>query len=200
MTPDEVRQLWGMNVSEGQIRMGMNIIHSVVCRPSLWPEEYEERLEVPSDRNQVVLAATPVLKLLTAAGRYAYGRRDRRSLNQVNYDYLAAIAVFGSPPRFVEIDTNQIEFYGPTGEAWLPTGFFLINYTQVQIKYIAGFTQPPDRVKAALAEILNSMCAKGVSDRKSYSVGRRSQQFDTPHYVTQQAYSLLEPFIVRSLF
>ena len=200
ITSDEMRQIYGMNVTEAQIRMAMSIINATVCRPSLWPEQYEERAEVPSDRNQIILTATPVIKLLTAAGRYAYGRRDRRALNQVNYDYLAAIAVFGSPPRFQEIDVNQIEFYGPTGELWLPTGFFLINYTQIQVKYLSGFNQIPDRVKAAMAEVINAICTKGYSDRKSYSVGRRSQSFETPGYVTQTAYMLLEPYILRSLF
>lgn len=196
---DELKQEWGLNATLFQIRFAMAMMHTVLNRPSLWIEEYEERLEVPSDQQRVVLAATPVAKIVSAAGRYSYGRRDRRAVNQVNYDYLAAIAVFGSPPRFTEINPEQIEVYPPTGECWLPTGFFLINYTQVQLKYLAGYTQIPFQAKAALANIINEVCAKGVADRTDYSVGKVRRGFHTASFVSQDTYSLLDPFIVRAL-
>jgi hypothetical protein len=199
-TPAEMLDQYGMTVTEAEIRFAMSLIHSVTCRPSLWPEVYEERLEVPSDRQQVILAVTPVVRILSAAGRYSYGRRDRRALNQVNYDYLAALAVFGSPPRFTEIDVDQIELYEPTGECWLPTGAFLINYTQVAIKYLAGYNQIPARILAALAMIVNEVCTKGSSDRISYSVGRVSRRYATPSFITSDIYDLLSPYICRSLF
>lgn len=200
MDPDEVRQLYGMNVTEGQIRFSQSLMNATMNRPSLWPEIYQERINVPSDRQQVILAATPVIKIVDASGRYSYGRRDRRALNQVNYDYLAALAVFGNPPRFQNIPVDDIEVFQPTGECWLPTGFFLIGYSQVDIKYMSGFTQIPDRAKAALAEIINTICAKGVSDRYMFQVGKVHRRFRESGFVTPQAYDLLEPYIVRSLF
>lgn len=200
LSTDEIRQLYGMDVTEGQIRFAQSLMNATMNRPSLWIELYDERLEIPSDRQQVILQATPVVKLISAAGRYSYGRRDRRALNQVNFDYIAAIAVFGSPPRFTEIDVNQIEFYPPTGECWLPTGFFLINYTQIQIKYHAGFNQIPDRAKAALAEIINTICSKGSSDRYMFQVGKVHRRFRESGFVTPQAYDLLSPYILRSLY
>jgi hypothetical protein len=200
MSVNEVRQLFGMDVTAGQVRFAQALVNTTCNRPSLWVEVYDERLQVPSDRQQVMVAATPVTKILSAAGRYSYGRRDRRSLNQVNFDYLAAIAVFGSPPRFQEINVDQIEFHSPTGELWLPTGFFLINYTQVQIKYQAGFTQIPNRIKMAMAEIINTICAKGVSDRYMFQVGKVHRRFRESGFVTPQAYDLLEPYVIKSLY
>lgn len=200
MSVDEVRQLYGMNVQPGQVRFAQSLINTTCNRPSIWVEEYDERIEIPADRQQVIVQATPVIKIIAASGRYGYGRRDRRALNQVNFDYLAAIAVFGSPPRFTEINVDQIEFYPPSGEMWLPTGFFLINYTQLQVKYQAGFNQIPDRVKAAMAEIINTICAKGASDRYMFQVGKVHRRFRESGFVTPQAYDLLEPYILRSLF
>jgi len=200
MDQDQLLQEYGMRASLFQLRFAMSMMHTVINRPSLWVEEYEERLEVPSDRQQVILAAHPVVKIVQASGRYAYGRRDRRTVNQVNYDYLAALAVFGSPPRFTEINPEQIELYPPTGECWLPTGFFLINYTQVQIKYLAGYTNIPARAKTAMANIINEVCAKGVGDRTSYQVGKVKRGFSSATFVTQDTYALLDPFIARALF
>ena len=200
MSVDEVRQLFDMNVKPGHLRFAQSLVNTTCNRPSLWVEEYDERMEIPSDRQQVIAQATPIVKIISAAGRYSYGRRDRRALNQVNFDYLAAIAVFGSPPRFTEINVGAIEFYPPTGEMWLPTGFFLINYTQLQVKYLAGFTQIPDRVKAAMAEIINTIGAKGVSDRYMFQVGKVHRRFRESGFVGPQAYDLLEPYILRSLY
>lgn len=199
-SPDSLRALYGLEVTEGQVRAAQTLINTTCNRASLWPEIYEERLSLPSDRQQVVLAATPVIQVLHAAGRYSYGRRDRRSLNQVNFDYLAAIAVFGSPPRFTDIDVSTVELFPATGEVWLPTGFFLIGYTEVQIQYLAGFLQIPDRAMLALVEIINAMCSRGVSDRTHYQVGRVTSKYASDTFVTPQAQALLEPFTIRALF
>jgi len=120
-------------------------------------------------------------------------------MNQINSDYIAALAVFGSPPRFSHIDVEQIDFYPATGEVWLPTGLFLINYTEVQISYKAGFVNIPDRIKAALAEIINTICQKGASDRTIFSVGRVHRTYVSTSFVTPMAYMMLEPYIVRGL-
>jgi len=196
--PWELQQMFGLAPDVTTIRYACEAINAWCNRVTFWPHEYEERLDLPGDRNQAVLHITPIQKLLVCAGRYAYGRRDRRTLNQVNYDYLAALAVFGSPPRFTEIDVNQIEFYAPTGEVWFPTGFFLVNYSQIQIKYIAGFTDIPGRIKAAVAALSNTIGAKGVGDRVRYTAGSVSRSFATASFITDDVKQLLEPYVVRT--
>jgi len=198
-TPEDLFALYGLTVTEAQVRFAQGLINSVCCRTSLWPELYEERLTVPSDRLQVVLSVTPVVQILTAQGRYAYGRRDRRALNMHQMDYIAALAVFGSPPRYTDITVDQIEYFPATGEVWLPTGFFLVPWSDVMLTYLAGFPVIPDRIKMAVAELINSVCARGVSDRIQYSIGRISRRYASESYITPQALQLLEPFIVKSL-
>lgn len=199
ISPEKLLAMYGMTATEGQIRFAMTIVNTVTNRISIWPEEYEERKSIPSDRNQITLSVTPVLQILHCAGRYGYGRRDRRAMNQINSDYIAALAVFGSPPRFSAINVDEIDLYGATGEVWLPTGLFLINYSEVQIRYKAGFTQIPDRINAALAEIINTICQKGASDRNVFSVGRVHRTYLSSSFVTPMAYMFLEPYIVKSL-
>jgi len=200
ITPSELSQLYGITVTEGHVRFAQDLVNAHTNRTSLWPEQYEERIDVPSDRQVAQLNITPAIKIIEAAGRYSYGRRDRRAINQVNQDYMAAIAVFGSPPRFTAIDVDQIDLHPSTGEIWLPTGFFLVAYTQIQIKYLAGFQQIPSRVKSAMAEILNVMCQKGVSDRVQNSVGRTSRRYSSDSFMTPTARQLLQPLVVHSLY
>jgi hypothetical protein len=199
-TPTELAEQFGLTATEPEIRRAQVLINSFCNRRSLWPEEYEERLDVPSDQNRVILAGRPALKILEAAGRYSYGRRDRRVLNQTNMDYIAALAVFGSPPRFIFIDPNQIELNQASGEVFLPTGLFLCAYSEVQLKYISGFVDIPYRIKMALALIVNDICAKGSGDRTSYSVGRVSRTFATPSFITLDAQRILSPFVMRALY
>lgn len=199
-TPDQLLKIYGCSVTEGQVRFAMSIIHQVVCRASLWIEEYEQRLSVPDDRMQVILAARPVVRIIGAAGRYSVGRRDRLSLNQINLDAEASTLVSGSPPAWHEIDTNNIDVNRATGEIWLPSGILLVNYNEVMLKYTSGFAQMPDRIIAALINIVNDVSAKGSSDRTFYSVGKVQRTFSKGGFVSQTTYDLLEPFVVRSLF
>ena len=199
MTPADILELYCITVSEGQIRFAQTLINTTCNRPSLWPETYEERIDVPADRQQVILSARPVLRILKADGRYGYGRRDRRTLNMINYDYLAAIAVHGSPPGYSSINIDEIDLYGATGEVWLPTGFFLVGYSEVLIQYQAGFLQIPDRVKAALIELINIVGTKGMSDRKGYLVNKIQSTYWNPGYVTDDVRNMLQPYIVTTL-
>lgn len=85
-TPQELQDLYGFSATEQQIRFAMSLIHGHCNRRTFWPAEFQERITLPGDRLEARLAFTPVLQILDAKGRYAYGRRDRRTMNQVNYD------------------------------------------------------------------------------------------------------------------
>jgi hypothetical protein len=196
-TPDELFTLYGVTVTEAQVRMAQNLINVHCSRPTLWPHEYEAELSIPSDRNEVVLHYRPVIKLLDAAGRYGYGRRDRRQMNVINVDYLAVMAVTGNPPQFNAIDVAQIDVDPATGICWLPAGLFLVSYSQVRLKWLAGFVDMPARVKMAMMLLINSICAKGEGDRTQYSVGKVSRTFATASYFTQDIERALAPFVVE---
>lgn len=172
---------------------------------SLWPTVYErERKNVPPDRNLVVLTYRPVIRIFQALpsaanaaqpvlGRYGYGRRDRRVLNQTSGNYLSVMAVMGNPPQFIPIDPAQIEFRPETGECWFPTGFFLVNYSQLEITYEAGYRVIPFGVKVALAETIAFVRIKGFGPLSSWSVGRVSQQTGE-ELMTPEVKRRLEPY------
>ena len=198
VTPSELASKLGFSATEQQIRFAMSLLNGHCNRRTFWPSEYKERLTLPSDRLEARVSYTPVIKLIDAKGRYGYGRRDKRTMNMINYDYVAALAVFGNPPRFTNIDVNQISFYEATGEMWFPTGLFLIGFSEVEVTYVAGFVEIPARIKSALAMIVNSVCTKGIGDRTSYSVGRVSRTFATPSFIDHDVEMLLEPLVIRS--
>jgi len=197
LTPETAQQRYGIVCTEPQIRFAMSLIHAHCGRPSLFPETYEERLETYGG-NRVILSARPVLALQRAAGRYGYGRRDRQALHPSHLDFTAALVLLGA--GFASIDVENIECNPASGECWLPMGLFPVTYSEVQVRYTCGFPSIPERVKAALLEILNAMCAKGVSNRTEYTVGRVSQKYESGGFVSATAKMLLEPYVVRSLY
>lgn len=202
ITPMECSTAYGITgVLEGQIRFAMDLINSACNRVSLWIETYEERAQLPTDRYQSQLVHRPVTEIIQARGRYGYSRRDRRTANQSNYDFIAATALFGNPPGFVPIDVNQIDIYGPTGEFWLPTGVFLVGFTEVEITYLAGYEQIPSRVKAATANVVNNICTRGASNRSEFTIGRSRERFSREGnaYIDDTTLSMLTPYISRTM-
>lgn len=206
--PAELESVYGVSPrpEEHEVRFAQRLVDDWMHR-SLWPSMFErERYSVPPDRNLIVLHHRPVIRLYSAAlsdpvaaqggmGRYGYGRRDKRSMNQTGpANYMSVMAVLGSPPQWVAMDTAQVEFHPQTGECWLPSGFFLLNYTQVEMTYEAGFAAIPRRAKGAIAETVAWVRLKGFGPLMGWSVGRVSHNTNTDDLLTPQVKRALEPY------
>jgi hypothetical protein len=201
-TPAELGALFGVRVTESQIRHAMSLIHAHCHRQTLWPAEYLHPLtRLPADRMETRLPVTPVIRVEEAAGRYAYGmRRDRQSVNALYYGLGAIIALQGVAPRLVPIQPDLIQVEAATGIVSLPYGTFLLPYSEVTFRYLAGYLVIPGGVKTALAGIINNVTAKGVGDRIAYNVGRIARRYATPSFITADEERLLAPFVVTGLF
>jgi hypothetical protein len=199
-TPEELGAAFGVRCSEAQIRFAQQSINAYCNRPSLFPCEISEPLiRLPSDRQETRLAVTPVLKILDAAGRYAFtGRRDRQSMSTM-WGLSAILALQGVTPRMVPINVDLILVEPSTGIITLPFGALLFSMNQIAIRYIAGYLQIPARVKTCLARIINNVSMKGSGDRIAYNVGRISRRYATGSFITKDEERDLEPFVVRAL-
>jgi hypothetical protein len=200
-TPTELGGLFGCTPTEEDCRFAMAMINAHCNRPSLWPTEVETGvINIPSDRQETRLPITPVIRILEAAGRYARGRRDRIGYNQIMYNYGATLlALQGAVPQWQVIDPTLISLEPATGVLYLPTGTFLFTYTQFKCRAVCGYIEIPFRVKAAMAEIINSVHAKGVSDRTRYGAGKVMRQYASDSFLTPQAKQFLQPFVVQEL-
>ena len=197
VTPDVIEERYGITATEAQIRTAMVLMHDYCNRRTLWPSEYMQRITLASDRSQGVLAVRPVLRILEAKGRYTLGRRDNSPRNHP-FIYSGLEIMLGRAPGWIDITTDTIEFYAPTGEIWIPTGALLAPYGEVQIKYTAGYAQIPEKAIMAIALLINSICSKGDGDMISYTAGRVSRRFNTASFITRDIKRLLNFFAVRS--
>jgi hypothetical protein len=203
-TAEELGSLFGIRITEASIRFAMSLIHAYCNRPSLWPIEVDfPVMRLPEDRMQGRIPLTPVIQITEASGRFAYaGRRDRQGRNAWYWGYAPILALQGSAPTFLAINTALIQCDPATGIFSLPWSGMLLPWNEVKIRAIVGYVEIPPRIKTAIAEIANSVQSRGVSDRVAYTVGRISRKYapGSNTFISPQAEQLLQPFVVQSLF
>lgn len=176
-TPEILTEKWGLawpnpEDKAAEIAAAQQQCENWMHRP-LFMTVYElKEHRLPPDRAITRLDFGPIVQILAADGRYSYARRDRRGVNAINLDFAAVMANFGSPPAWVLIDPKKIDFKAETREIWLPTGFFLVNYTEIRVTYLAGLKFIPDKATLALAQTIAWIRVKGHSDMTRLSKGR----------------------------
>lgn len=138
--------------------------HSSGCAMDMGLTIMEER-ELPNDRSIARVSRTPVLRLVSGAGRYGYGRRsDQTQGNFQEFNLLAVVSSFGGPPLWVPWDVANASVSNMSGEVWVPSGVLLAYYTDVRMWYVAGFSQEniPDPVKQATASVTQAVLSTGL--------------------------------------
>ena len=163
----------------------------------------EER-SLPAKRSILRYSRFPCVAILSLMGRYAYGRRsDQVGGLYQEMNLLAAVQTFGGPPQWLPIAVQQASWSDSTGEVWVPAGMLLAYYSDVKMKYVAGFPAPPDplvRATASIAISLISTSAYGGSGIKSISAGdTRIQRFGSTN-MDEDARRLIAPYMARTFY
>lgn len=145
---------------------------------------------------------TRLSPLLSASGWYGYGRRgdSRRYIDSPFGGALIGIVNnFGGPPAWQAIAVEQTEFNVRTGEIWVPAGLYLSNYSEIKVRYNAGFdprTIPP-AIKHACAALVKNLLSRGsgTTGIKGISgAGKISTQF-TESLIDPTIETWLAPYV-----
>ena len=126
----EISQLFGLEISEAQLRYIQGLIDAHCNRPTMWVHQYKERLSVNPLSQQNRLSALPVVQVLEAGGRYTTGRKHQRRVFFGRLDFLVASNSIGLPPKFQFIDVSSVEFNPASGQIWFPTSLLLSTFTR----------------------------------------------------------------------
>ncbi len=164
-----------------------------------------EQFDLPSNRSVGRLARFPNIKLLSGMGRYSYGRRsDQIRGNFAEFNLLATVQTFGGPPQWVPFSVNQVDINHATGEIWVPSGILLSCFSDVKVRYVAGWSSDnlPWQIKQACAQIILATkdipltaSVKGIRDQ---TTGLSVDRF-TSSLLSNDVKSLLYPFRARCL-
>jgi hypothetical protein len=159
----------------------------------------KQHLFMPKDRPVKNLAYTPVVRLLSGQGRYAYGRRGDSSRYMVDeFNLLASLTAFGGPPAWEFFPLISTGIDPETGQIWVPAGVMLAYYSEVNIWYVAGYAQAniPDAVKFACAQLIVAAAAfpEMQSNVKSLRAGDTQIQRFSASLLSDDSNRQLDPF------
>jgi hypothetical protein len=165
----------------------------------------EERA-LPAKRSVTRLSRNPIVRLVSGMGRYAYGRRSDQVSGLYNdTNLLAALQTFGGPPAWMSFDVSQANVSVQTSEVWVPAGLMLAYYSDVRIRYLAGFSASglPSVIKQACANVIGKIMQFGPEADASFKAvgagGSKLERFGAT-IMDNDTKLLLEPFEAKLLF
>jgi hypothetical protein len=152
--------------------------HSSGAKGALGMVITEERA-LPGKRSVARTMQQPMVSMVSALGRYGYGRRGDNMAGPSDINLLAMVQTFGGPPQWFPIDVANCGYSAGTGEVWIPAGGLMAYFSEVRMHYIAGFPADsiPLPIKSAVATLVDDLVtavttnATLSSDIKSLRVG-----------------------------
>ena len=161
--------------------------------------QIEETFDVPKNRPLVQLNYCPVIRVVGGTGRYGYGRRaDDAAVSIDDFNLLASLQKFGGPPAWEIWPANTAAGVEPnTGNLWIPAGVMLAYYSEVSIRYVAGFAQAniPSVIKMATAQLITAMVNNPIwGNVKSMQAGGSRVEFLTASSFSADVQRMLAPY------
>jgi hypothetical protein len=162
----------------------------------------EEQRYMPASRPITFLSRTPLMNVISGVGRYGYGRRgDHADYNMEQFNLLAAVSKFGGPPVWELFQQNYPTGWDvQTGQVWVPAGIMLAYYSEVKLRYVAGFAANaiPGPIKMAVVQLMAAMNANpGLGAVKSLKAGDTSVAMFAASVLSDDTKAAIEPYAAR---
>jgi hypothetical protein len=161
----------------------------------------EEEKSLPSQRSITKLSEWPIANLLSAVGRYAYGRRSDQTFG-TGYDanLLSSLSAFGGPPAWAPFSVPASSLNPSSGDFWVPSGSLLSYYSDVKARYVAGWPQGslPSEIKIATATVVERIqdAPMGPMVRR-FSTGKVSIERFADTVLDPDTKSMLRPYMAN---
>lgn len=181
---------------------GVQFTHNTGCKLETGLVITEQRY-LPKQRSTIQLSQVPVARVVGGTGRYAYGRRgDAGAYNVDEFNLLAAVNKFGGPPAWEIWPANSAAgIDARTGQLWVPAGMMLVYYSEVKVRYVAGFQYAnlPDVVKLACAQLITAVSNDpGIGNFKSVGAGDTKIERFAASLLTDDMKAMLDYLRTRS--
>ncbi|WP_150102989.1 hypothetical protein [Sideroxydans lithotrophicus] len=162
-----------------------------------------ERKYLPKNRSEVTLGFTPVMRIVGGTGRYGYGRRgEAGATNTDNFNLLASLNKFGGPPAWEIWPANTAAGVEPyTGQLWVPAGIMLAYYSEIRVRYVAGYlySNLPADVKLACAQIITALQQNPqIGNVKNLKAGDTGIEQFSASVLSDDVKAMLQPFRARA--
>lgn len=176
--------------------------HDAACTIEFGLTLFEQR-EMPAGRSVTRLSEHPIMRLLSGAGRYGYGRRsDQISGYNQDFNLLASVSTFGGPPLWTTWSVSDASVTPSTGEVWIPSGIMMAYYSEVRVWYVAGYSEDriPSNIKQATANIVAQLKETGLGAnvrQRAQRDGVSTSRFEN-NLIDVNTREILAPFRARN--
>lgn len=164
----------------------------------------EER-PMPANRSVSRVTRPQPARMISVQGRYAYGRRNQQQSGVfIDPSILASVQVFGGPPNWNPVDVRNVSVSPATGEVWIPAGSLNASFSDVRMRYVAGYAAAnlPDPLKRACASVVTQLqnFPDLVGSVKSIQSGGTKIERFADTLLDVQTRALLGPFEARLFY
>jgi hypothetical protein len=182
------------------IRVASDLVDAFCQRASLLVTQYSERNRLPGGRPITRASVTPLAIAEGATSPFAVLRARPAPPRGPNAETLSEfLATLGGPPAWLDLDPAQADYNAATGEIWLPAGLFGALYSEVDMTYTAGYTEPPEAVKLACAQIIRNMETHPASNVRTAQLDRLQLEYFAGSLLDEEARRLLAPYVAVKL-
>ena len=160
----------------------------------------EERT-LPARRSVTQVTRAPIGRLVSGVGRYGYGRRSQQGLGTwEDMNLLSDLNALGGVAQWFLIDVANAGI-SRTGDVWLPAGVFLGSYTDVRLRYVAGWTYAslPPAIKQATANLVATLgSATPSTTLRRYKIGPQDSERFSDSQMDSDVKAMLAPYRVAA--
>jgi hypothetical protein len=175
------------------------------CRRStLAVAKYCERLRIVSGSNTVRLSYLPAVAVAPATSpivsvrvRFGLPRRGERGFTD---DLAEAVAVaFGLPGTWSDLSPSAVDLAPETGELTISGNPLGIPFNEIEITYTAGFSEIPDPVKFACAQLIRNAQATPALNVRAQTMDRMQIDYFSDSLLDEVVQALLRPFVAQKV-
>jgi len=177
---------------------------NVYCRrTTLAIAEFTERIRVMPGRNNVRLTNLPLAALtdessplVSGRGRYAPPRRGE---DTTMWELAEIALVYSLPGTWVGLDVNTFDYFADTGEvSWLgsPLG---LAFDEIEIVYTAGFSQIPEPVKFACAQLVKNAQATPALNVRAGTLNSMHLEYFSDTLIDSTVQGMLAPYVAQKV-
>jgi hypothetical protein len=202
---DSEYETYGLESATPQsfVAAASSLINMYCRRPTLAIVEFIERIRVVPGRNNVQLTNLPLAALLPATsplvsgkGRYAPPRRGE---DTAMWELAEIALVYALPGTWVNLDVSTFDYFAETGEvSWLgnPLG---LAFDEIELTYTAGFSQVPDPVKFACAQLVKNAQATPALNVRAGTLNSMHLEYFSDTLIDSTVQGMLAPYVAQKV-
>lgn len=188
---------------ESFVAAASSLINTYCRRPTLAIVQFTERVRVMPGRNNLRLTNLPLAivsgetsPLISGRGRYASPRRGE---DTTMWELAEIALVYALPGTWVDLDVSTFDYFAETGEvSWLgnPLG---LAFDEIELVYTAGFSQVPDPVKFACAQLVKNAQATPALNVRAGTLNSMHLEYFSDTLIDSTVQGMLAPYVAQKV-